>query len=832
MVKGKKTKPITLVHYTSQKGGKNKALATEIVKPGSPSARFLRKMEANRLAQPCNKVIDNRNRTKELCYAYEHNKITHYLDADDIELFEELVHRNKGIYSEAIYRALTTGLPKRTVQVATTAAEIENIQNSPPPNKESSAASSNMKNDKSTAIPHPQDIKIVPFGYHLHQHEIRMNYVSNITVLVQRTDDRENVNIEYHAKTIDISISGIRIKSKNELPIDRDDVVKILFDDLSKRTTIAGEMITYRVIDFYDDDDFVYRLERIYESDNDNFSHALSSFIQTHKRRYKIDLEDFKSAVLSQVYEKIYAQSTLQIPLFFIRNSGTPLLKYTLINKALDSLISHEENIFIPQSSYLSFLTQKIPLEKIYLSLISIYNKSTLNTPKIVIIYAFTDINDEHFIAFDTGKERSKKLTQFINEAQKHHTFKVWELKLRPATIPKIDQSLDIDSLSNTESESLFNEIEDIFLTGLLSLIYDQSSSPDGNSKTHKYKANTNNKNFMNYYHLKEPDDFNVEQIKTADKIHRSENRYQLTTAVSINYEGKKIPGHSIDFSPNGIKVKLDYELDAEIRDEIDISFTSLQDKFPKEHLLNQHYRLTYLSDDKKSACFNRDHRFILHEASLFFRKIIESNSHKLTICSSDHLMMIRSHLFERLLTHNLCSTPVFITHKNKNTGIDSIAHDEFPSSFLQFFKSDDHISLQSIFSGSVWNSIKELLLETSKHSNIQPCLIVALEKKSSGKIKPLLCTNINPLNYSENHDLFTTLSKESHFIMKITFNPVVPYQENEISDEIHEIRLNSKIDSDNFLKRIRSIKYIAEITDMTNYYIHQVQPSDNKKDH
>lgn len=823
MAKAPKTEPITLIHYTSQGGGKNKTLAKEVVQPGSPSARFLRKMEANRLAQPCYKVIDKRNSTKQHCYAYEHNKITHYLDAESVELFEELIHRNKGIYSTAIYNALTKEqiIQQMNITPPTSSVDLSVNLNVPAPEKPApQSQQSDLSEDITSEQPEKINIDIVPFGYHLHQHEVRMNYLSNITVIVEQADDTNNLITEHSAKTIDISISGIRIKSNLNLNILSDEIVQIMFDDLYKRTTIPKEKLTYRVVDSYQDSEFIYRLERVYDAQNDDFSHALSNFIQTHKRRYKIDLEDFKASILSQVYEKIYAQSTLQIPLYFIRNLGRPFLKYVLINKALDSLTSQEKKNHIPDSRYLSFLTQKLPLEKIYLSLISKLRNEGFSTPKIVVIYTFTNNEDEYFIAYDTGKKHSKKLEMFISEAQQHESFKIWELKLRPVSMPKIDQSLDIESLSNTESDMLFNEIEDIFLSGLLMLVFDNSISEEITRETYANNDSIGD-NFLNHYLLKHIKDLKVERIKTAEKIHRSENRYQLTTSVSLNFNNTSFTGHSIDFSPNGIKIQLDQALDAKLRDDIDISFISLQKKFPKEHLLNQHYRLTYLSKDKKIACFNRDHRFILHEASLFFRKIIENNQHKLTSCSSDQMMMIRSRLFERLLTHNLSTTPVFISHKNKSTHIDSIAHDDFPSSFLRFFQSQQQLNLQEIFSGSIWRDIKEHLFKSTKKITCQSGLLIILEQKHPGDIKSLFCMEENLLCPTETKKIFKELSADTHFIVKITFNPAIAYQENEIADEIHEIRLNSKVDSEHFLKRIRSIKYIADITDMTNFYIH-----------
>ncbi len=835
MLEDQSNKPVTLIHYTSQGGTRAKILAKEIVKPGSPSARFLRKMEANRLSQPCYKVIDKRKQQKQDCYAYEHNNIIHYLDDESIELFEELIYRNKGLYSEAIYTALTSPAAVRP-KSSTNQKEITKTR------KEYSGLvpGTGFKNQKGQRQggSEPEsatddftdeiaEIDIIPFGYHLHQHEIRMNYVSKITVINAEHINAPNKtaadNRIFSAKTIDVSISGIRIKLTENLPVNRNDIVEVIFDDLAMRASLPEKKQCYRVVDFYKDGSFFYRLERVLTHTDDHFSYALSKFIQTHKRRYKIDLEDFKSATRSQVYETIYAQSTQQIPLFFCRNSARPVLRYRLITRAMEKLIKHENMLNFINSSYLSFITQKLPLKKIHRSLLAKQKQSSYISPLIITIHACIINKNKHYIAFDTGKKQSKKLNKFISIAKHLPEYKKLELIIRPASINKIDQSLDLTSLSNTESDTLVKEVKDIFLMGLLSMVQDNSSSSRHLNNINKTFSiadlNPENRQVMHHFHLKSFSDYDVESIKTTDKIHRSENRYQLTTAVAIHYNKQNIAGHSIDFSPNGIKIKLEHELIAKIRDEVDISFINLQKKFPDEQLLNQHYRLTHLSDDKKLACFTRDHRFILHEASLFFRKIIERNQHKLTTCCSDQLMMIRSRFFEQMLTHNLCITPLFMAHNKSKLLVDSVAHDEFPSSLLQFFQQNKRIAIQGIFTTKVWDAFQNHLLNTAWPSFILPPLFIVYEKKEDQSISTLLITDQNSPR-DKNRLLFERLNPKQHFVMKITFCKTIPYREKEIADELNEIRHNSKADFDHFLSRIRSIKFIAEVTDMTGYYL------------
>lgn len=809
-------KPVVLSHFISQEGGQNKTLQQEVVKPGSASARFLRKIELNRLSLPCLKVIDKRKDTTEHCYPYEHQKIIHYMDEASIELFENLIHQNNGSYTEYIYQAVTRG-QNFLEQEVNEIPENENTNKKIP--SESDTENQVIKESEPSDIElyekYPA-VEIVPFGYHLHQHEVRMNYISSVFVYTRSSHQG------LHAKTIDISISGTRIKSEMKLPVDIQDNVEIVFEGLVNKGIIASSKIEYRIIDFYQEQqEFIYRLQRHYQNADDEIAHALYQFITTHKRRYKIDLEDFKSMILSNVYERLYAESLHNLPLFFSAEKDQIKLSYILTNQhyQLEQYVPSDFNGTL--ADYLYFLTQKLPLKKITQLLQNDLSHQYYSTSKIIHIYSWMD-SDAIYVGFDSGKEKSKPFLYMINQGLDKPSFRIWELKIRPVTLPNIDQSLNIDSLSNEEAESILQETEVLSFMAIFSPVIFDSDEMDS-IKNQYEMVDTQFPHRLNDFKVNTQLGHNIEIIKVADKINRSENRYQLNTGVEIKSSQQVITGKTIDFSPNGVKVKLDKPLKSDIRDEIDISFSSLQKKYPKEHLTNQHYRLTHLSGDKKVACFNRDHRFILHEASLFFRKVIEFNQNKLSACSSDQKMMIRSGLFEKILTTNLCSMPILLSHKNQATILDAIAHDENPSSIMEYLKLDNQLQWQWLLNKNTWDVIESKIsrLKSALKSNHQYsiAMLLLLQKNKNHDIELVQIIDEYELILEPQHAIFDHLSLHHDLLLKLTLTPSINFPEKEYVDEINEVRLNSKIDAVKLKKRLQSIRYIAELTDKTEFY-------------
>jgi len=820
-------KPVILSHFISQDGGKTHIIK-EVVKPGSSSSRFLKKIELNRLSQSCGKSIDKRSNTSSKCYPYEYQKIVHHMDEKSIELFENLIHKNKGLYSEYIYQAVMKGkdfleqqflsndlLSNNNRAINNSQKEKTAIEKNLSPQTENTTVTKTREETLNDDFP---QVEIIPFGYHLHQHEVRMNYVSLVKILIGESHSK------FSAKTIDISISGTKIKSETKLPVTINQTVDIIFEDMSQKGIMGSSRIPYTIIDFYQDEAFyIYRLQREYKNADDEIAHNLYQFINTQKRRYKIDLEDFKSMIISGAYERMYSDSLDNLPLFFSEDENQINLKYILTNKNYNYQHYVPEDLDCTLADYIFFLIQKLPLKKIKQLLFKNKNHPYFSLSKIIHIYSWHDDKGCMYVGFDSGKLKSDPFLYMINQGFEHNSFRIWELKIRQLMLPEINQSLNLDSLSSDEVDSIFFETESLSFLGIIApVIFDKDEIL---SLKNQFKfAQSQFEDRLQDFQVNKNLTHNIELLKVAEKINRSENRYHISTATEIKSSKQVLKGKTIDFSPNGVKIKLDQELNAKIRDDIDISFTALQKKYPKEHLTNQHYRLTHLSGDKSIACFNRDHRFILHEASLFFRKVIEFNQNKLSACSSDQLMMIRANLFENILTHNLCSVPLLIRHKNQSSSLDAIAHDEQPSSILDFLMSNQEIQWHWLQKESSWEILESRISRLKKATKTQSqnsiSVMLYLEKDKQREIHLLHIIDEYELMLDSHHPYLKKLTLHKHLLLKLTLTPAVTFPEKEFADELNEVRWNSKIDATQLKKRLRGIKFIGEFTDKTEFYM------------
>jgi hypothetical protein len=817
-----KKQPQTLVHFTSGPDGTKNSI-TEIVKPGSASAVFMQRMEKHQINKPCYKTIDLRNKTDQQIFEYEYQGLIHHLNSEAIELFENLLTKYDYVYTDEIHNIVIAQFqkqiskkppepsvpiksdhdPKNSIEeVLSKIGDKETTVKTKPLSDNNSAEKPLLNRQTRNGVGTP--VKIIPFGYHRHQHEVRMLYMSEIQIYT------EIDNKWTDAKTINISVSGLKVKMSQIRELYEGQKLAIHFTGLNTKFGKPFHSINFEVVDInFQNEDQIVRLIRVIDEEDEEFVSTLSKFIDTNRRRYKIDLDDFIASVKSKYLERIYSLNSQHSTLFFHKFGMEIKLKHLLSNqfsvgeKRLVHILSELDSKF----EFIHTLVEN-PTNKKAIYSINIYSFEEPNETGTKTLYS----------ALDSDFYDDKEKYEFLKLALASENYHGWTLLIKPCE--KLSQGANSSYISESEdisideAQKLQKELSTIVATGklvdnkqmaLLQLALFSNYPKNDLFSIDKFVCESKQKHYL-------------PNIKVAQKKQRNENRYYLTTSVEVDINGKISTGQTLDFSPNGVKVQLDSAITAEKRDNADISFPGLQTKFKKESLSKQHFRVAHISRNGKTVCFSRDRRFVLHEASVFFRKLIDCNLHKLTQCSGDTFVVVRSAMLEHIQTRNLQTIPFFIILKNHALKVDQIAANENPTPLLWEFKDSRGYNFDSIFDSELWNKIISICGKNNKIEVLYETEIFLYKNDKFQSWRTSISEDYKSLS-SQNKFIQKISEAPYKKVIHLSITPTNLFDDSYIVDDLNEIRNNSANQSDSLQGQLKRIRALGELVEITNNY-------------
>ncbi|PIP78247.1 MAG: hypothetical protein COW84_12205 [Gammaproteobacteria bacterium CG22_combo_CG10-13_8_21_14_all_40_8] len=817
----KQSPPRTLVHFTSSKGGKEKALATEVVKPKSASAQFLQKMELKRQSQPTNLLIDLRKKTKEPCYPYEYRKLIHHLNEAGIEIFENEIHRFHGLYTMGVYEKVTKEalLPpsqrtpsqppisiahKNTPKISAEAekAVISPPESKPPVETEYPEVAPNLLAEEKI-----EPLNIVDFGYSPQRTEERMTYIMP-ALLSDLSGD------EILAKTIDISVHGVRVKLDTSIFWQKGDEVLIEYPNFPLKSGIHFEPSHYKIIDVIEEHPHtICCLQLIENPVHQEIIEELSKFIESYRLRYKIDLEDAIQSLSALFFERIYTQNSHSIPLFFEEKNDKINLRTVLRNGAHNWFESPLFQHILGRLGNL--LTQRRHNNKLIRE----------NGPENIIVYAF-ESNFLHnkwqtFIALESDFSTLHQLHQFLNIAMKSEHFQAWKLLISPTVFPTKNREQNIIEplidISHHEKESALKQIASFKVCGFLCEINQQVKLP----KMPEVQEPVN--------HILERFLVSSQQLSRYEKLHvpyfrkREENRYYLTTQVVAEIAGIIYQGTTIDFSPGGVKILFDESVKAAIREDAILTFEGLKARFKNVDVSKQRYRVVHLSDDQHTVSFSRDHRYAKHAAAIFFKRLIDNNQAKLNMCASDIWMEARSLLFESIVCNSTPTLPFFINGQHKNWKIDTIAinHQHYYREHL--LNESPQVNIAKIIPLPQWEKILDNALD--KRRNFIQLYETELYLYRDNETQNIVSSFEFDFKTFQNRNSFIkkALKQTQYTFYKLIISPIVEVNTSLINDQLQELRVHSKHKAMIFSDYVKQLAAMGEFIDITPIVIREL---------
>ena len=487
------------------------------------SSIFNIKMEIKKLSNICSKSIDLRYINENMVYtAYEYEGLVHYLDEKALEIFQRELRVYEGIYTEGVYNIV--------LKEATERLEKE-------------------KNKKYLNILDFSDVK--------QRKEERMNYtvVLNIYSLNEQSPEdmkRFLVNEKSNYKknqsvSINISENGLKVKTKNEVIYNIDDIVFVEFDEKKILYNKDTFYIAYQVKKIEKEKNFAYysfekiNIEQFKDKD---FENSLKIFRKQNKEKYKIELSNTEMSARLKTYEQAYLQNIKTLPLYFNNKD----LKYAFISNNDNKLINYFENE--NQENILGNIIEEL-------------NINNENKEKIYFMCFKIEKNERtYFFAKKIDLKEEELLKMFSLYGSKKNTFKIFKLNL-----VNIEQKEYLSKISLPEEEmktinysnylitqNAEQKLKNINKIGLLTDLTDSEYK----LRLSNIKTEDRDFNKLKKYQIQIKKINNFEIIEDESYEKRQDDRFIIKEEVYFKYQEKKYTGKTNNISINGLQLIVD----------------------------------------------------------------------------------------------------------------------------------------------------------------------------------------------------------------------------------------------------------------------------------
>ena len=589
-------------------------LTAEIPKP----KQFLLKMELKRLGQPCGYYIDLRGKVDGEVRPYEHKGKTHYLDDTAIKAFERGIKRY-GQYTLGLYEEVTnTDNNYRVRHKQETNQRIQAVISGDPLLAKKPVAE-NTDDEKSGP-------SLIQFASYCSRGEERMNFIIDIEI---EAEDGEH----FQASTVDLSVSGSKLKVPNSRRLQAGQKIAIFFRGLEQEFALGNDNgIAYLVLDTEVVERAQYvRVKRIIENENKGFAEFLKNFINGNKRRYKVNLDNTLDAVVVKGYEQFYLPRISSLPVFLAVREGLPVPICALTTENNRQLVQYfqDERQFSVLMQILSGKRLKTCLSKAPLE------RSTT-------LYCFTHAAKGKLYYYSATADELAQTPHLQNVffgfgAQKP-SWRVFHLvvhRTHPAdahVLLSLPDSADseISKLNQPPPQLVQNMIQDFRYVACLTDITQQES-------TLLYQQISFDESLLGqlkvYGHPKLDEMPPLESVAVQYVNLRAEGRFLYKTKVMLKVNSQHyIEAITRDFSSKGLQIETSETISYQKGDKVQLALPDMQKISSKYGLTDLEYEVMAVSKSQLVMNLRIIEGETPHQGRLFFEQLIKSNRAKLTL--------------------------------------------------------------------------------------------------------------------------------------------------------------------------------------------------------
>lgn len=743
-----------------------------MAKDNETSARneaFLRQLEIQRLNKPCNRIIDLRGKVAGECQAYTFGERIHYLDDRAYLLAKQLLVRFNGRYTMGVYDSLLKALKMLDQQ------------------------QQNVTFDTKKDILHQDHVQPqhIPFDQILQRKERRIVYASPIEITI--------ADVLYHGSTIDISSSAIKITLRRAHSIEQGDYVSVTFSELndlkaSNQASITNllSQISYKVIQIEHDEKYTYAILVRNRDDNSIVTNWFDDWAQQHDNAVHIDLNDSIFNLASLYYLRLFSRS-LNIPLLWLShvNDPEPI-------KAFHLMLGEDKLLKCLNNTHKTDLSL-LPIKQVMLS----------SEDYLVVIFKVNNTLKSIAVPRSNPTLIAKALNWHRQQQQSH------VLLLQPAKQqfdPAIfdDELAFISKLDPNYSKVLSSRLSSI--TKTVSIIELSNVCLNTNSP-----ATFNENELRQFNIINSVQDPLPNATSFKHYIHRTRQRFFVNTPV-IAHLGEQIYNvHTIDFSRDGLSLKIPNDINIPQDARIIIDFTRWQNQTNKHDLFGISFLVKnkiVLAEGHTRLGLQRLSHLSPVSINQFFESVIERNKDKLVINNRDLIAGKETSIYRQLLPATISSIPLYFgIDSNQKRILQAIAT-------TQFNHADQNESLWWALAKMVV-PLSEIIKNQSSGDNSSVSFGLYCYQNKAQDNDWVITTDFD-FSYSAGKDLFISraLANEHYLFFQCSLMPI-PFNALDDEDDL-KIQLRSlRNQIPHKAKQIRDVLYglfgIGNLVDVTD---------------
>jgi PilZ domain len=719
---------------------------------------FLKKMERQRLNRLCNRTIDLRGKVAGECQAYSFGGKTHYLDDRGYLLAKQLLDRFNGRYTFGVYETLLTAIKSLT----SAAAKAEDI----PTNTILSR--------------HKSQVQSIPFDYQLQRKEPRINFSTPVELHI--------ADVLYHAATIDITTSAIRLTLKLASTLEQGDEVAVSFPELpvgSQPNLLVK--VPYKIIKISHDERHTHLILNRDRKDNQQVTDWFNDWTTKHNSIENLDLESELFNLACHYYLRLYCQK-LTNALFWLGDNEDPeLIK-----------VSHMTPMAADSLSVLRNSDDNLELD--ILPIRQVLNEDTdfvlmLSRQANKLVSYIAKRNDPESLAsllqWHSQQEQSQLLLLHVNK-----------LHINPQ---EFEQEI---AATDKQHAELFEQRLST-LSSLLTVTNITTSCMQLNQlkKVDEPVANQ----------ASNPEPLN--ELKPTSLQHhavRDDQRFFIRTDVNLFFNSKKFTVITNDVSESGLSLSLPGHIDLKIGTRVNLEFLRWQKLTKKVKLDSVPFivRNKHFWSSETHLGLQRDHRACPSNLNKFFASVLELNKGQLAEDNLNVHVSQESKVYASVLTAHLDTIPIYLGMDNNNKRIiQAVATSEANSARE---KTDLWLALQDSVT-EISEQIKTLADKDKPDNPVSFGLYCYQQNKATWKIS----IESSFANAAEK-TLFINraLLCEQHYFFHCTLSALSTNSvagENDLHQQLMQLRSHSQHKVKQIREALQSLFAIGELTDITD---------------
>lgn len=602
----------------------------------SNSTRFLLKMELNRLATSCTRVIDLRNKTDLNCETFEFGAQTHFIDPPAKASFREALALYREQYTLGVYEQVIAAHKARILK-------------------------SRSSTNSSDNVPTTYVAEGVVLGNYFARSEERMNYSMKIEV--------SQAMQQYMGITVDLSVGGARIRlpAKQNLNAKQPIRVKLLelSDDYYHRDLQQG--VEYEIVDIEGNDEYNWlRLKRI--SGSEALAEMLAKLIRGFKFRYKVDVNDVLVTAKGLGFERHYLPHLPHLALFIEhKDQGDAGLQYLPThlflgrdNQAISQYFKDESGV----SQIKALLTP---------SRLNAIINSDDNSPHCQLFcFTFQAKGCKFYYSATLAELKEKQLQAlFLSFGATKPSWRVFHVARQ--TIDH-QQSYRASLLPGDDaSYSALTETQLAAFTHVIQLIDVTNDAANEQYQTWS-KLNNSSANELKVFGQKKLKKHNLKQVSMQFSERRNEARFAFKTSVILTQGNLSATALTQDISSKGMQLTTETAVEFSLTAPIAVSFPKLQTIAGKTSLQHLPYRLIRTRKNGVTLHLAAQIGHTPHIGVEFLNRLIEHNKDKFDkLTENNHEVKELADGMKNILIRKLVSVPFYLEKTLKSAFVSTI---------------------------------------------------------------------------------------------------------------------------------------------------------------